>query len=169
MAASITPSPASASATPTSTACANVSFSTFLQDTKDIACAVGSTAGLPSSYKDTLKKCCKSAPVESYENDCALYCLSVDQTVADLQKCFQEGGVSPQLIFCSGNSTATATGKPSGTQGGSRSGSPSGAESGASSSSAAAAVLRAPTQGLSKAGMGVAAMIFVSAVFGALL
>ncbi|KAF2680096.1 hypothetical protein K458DRAFT_256512, partial [Lentithecium fluviatile CBS 122367] len=169
----------SAVATPTSTACATVKFDTFLQDTKDIACAVGSTSGIPSNYGDILKDCCKTAPVESYENACALYCLSVDQSVADLQKCFQEGGVSPQLIFCSGNSTATATGKPSGTSSssgssGSGSGSPSGTSgtSGTASGSGspgAAAVLGAPTQGISKAGMGMAAMIVVSAIFGALL
>jgi hypothetical protein len=159
--------PSSAAATPTSTACATVNFSTFLQDTKDIACAVGSTSGIPSNYGDVLKGCCKSAPVESYGNGCALYCLSVDQSVADLQKCFQDGGVKPNVIFCSGNSTATATGKPSGTgSGASESGSQSGAPAG---SSAAAAILGTPTQGISKAGMGVAAMILVSAIFGTLL
>lgn len=79
--------------------------------------------------------------------------------------------MSPQLIFCSGNSTATATGKPSGTSSGageSGSGNPSGGASPGATTNAAV-VLGVPTQGVSKAGMGMAAMVVVSAIFGALL
>lgn len=164
----------SASATPTSTSCATADFSTFLQQTKDVACAVGSTAGLPSNYKDILKGCCKSAPVQSLSNDCALYCLSVEQSVADLQKCFQDGGVNPAWIFCSANNTATATSKPSASShsgSGTSSDTPSVTQSGAAASSShnAANVMGAPAQGVSKAGLGVVAMIGLSAVFGAFL
>jgi hypothetical protein len=154
---------AAASASPTS--CSAQSYSQF--PTKDIGCAVGGIKGFPSSYRDTLKKCCKSAPVESWANDCALYCLSVDQPIADLQKCWQDGGVNPAEIFCSGNNTATATGKPS-SSGGASGSKTSGGTPGATSNAAAPGSV-APVVGMSKAGMGMAAMLLVSAVFGVLL
>lgn len=166
--------PSSAAATPTNTACTTAYISSYIQQTKDIACAVPN-ANQPSNFKDVVKGCCKSAPVESIQNDCGLWCLLVDQSVADLNKCFQEGGLNPASIYCNGNTTATATSKPSESSGASQSGSgsstPSSTESGAAASKSpnAANVVGAPVQGVSKAGLGMAAMIAVSAIFGAFL
>ncbi|KAJ4341791.1 hypothetical protein N0V87_001454, partial [Didymella glomerata] len=99
-------SSAAASATPSS--CATVDFSKF--PTSDIACAVGSTtASLASNTSSVFKECCKSAPVESFNGDCGYYCLSVQQSVSELQSCFMENGIKPGTIFCNGNNTATAT------------------------------------------------------------
>lgn len=156
----------SALATPSSSSCSTADFTQF--PTKDVACAVGSVNGIPSNTSDVLSSCCKSAPVEQFNGDCGYYCLSVDQSVGDLQKCFQEGGVNPSTIFCSGNNTATATGKPSATSSGSStSGSTTGPSGSAQSTGAAPAVL-AP-QSVSKAGLGMLGMIVVSAFAGALL
>lgn len=151
-------------ASPTASAgsCANRDFSRF--PTNDVACAVGSVNGVPSNTSDVFRKYCKSAPVEQFNGDCGYYCLSVQQSVADLQKCFQEGGVNAAQIFCNGNNTATATGTPSG--GASRtsgtSGSPTGTGAGSGGNNSGAA-------GMSKAGLGMLGMVFVSAMAGALL
>lgn len=98
-------------ASPTGSTCASANYNQY--PATDVFCAVASTQGLPSNYSDILGNCCKDAPVEKYADDCALYCLVVGQSVADINKCFQDGGVEPQLIVCNGNNTATATGTPS--------------------------------------------------------
>jgi hypothetical protein len=97
--------------------------------------------------------------VESFPGACGYYCLSVQQTVAELQKCFMDGGVRPATIFCNGNNTATATGKQSG--GASATSSGKGA-SGTGSTGAGAAL------SVSKAGLGMLGMIVVSAFASAL-
>ncbi|KZM28187.1 uncharacterized protein EKO05_0001618 [Ascochyta rabiei] len=163
-------SSAVASATPSGASCATADFTQF--PTQDIACAVGSTtSNLASNASSVLKDCCKSAPVESFNGDCGYYCLSVQQSVSDLQSCFMENGIAPGTIFCNGNNTATATGTPTGgpssTASGTR-GSSSGTSSpGASGSTGAAAGIVVPQA--SKAGLGVLAMIVVSAFAGAML
>ena len=72
---------------------------------RDASCAVPNK----DSYPDTLKSCANGAPVEPYDNDCALYALAHEQSVADLTKCLYDGGVAYQDVFCFGNTTATAT------------------------------------------------------------
>ncbi|PVH98769.1 hypothetical protein DM02DRAFT_657010 [Periconia macrospinosa] len=167
----------SLSTTPSATTSANAACATQnLSDfpTQDNGCAVGGHNGLPSAYNDALKKCCKSAPVESWANNCSAYCLAVDQSVADLIKCYQDNGVNAGEIFCRGNNTATATGKPSqasSSSGGN--GQPSstsaggqgngGGNGGGNGQNGAVAV------GVSKAGLGMVAMVFVSAIFGMVL
>lgn len=131
--------------------------------TQDIACAVAyaSPNGLPSSYSDLMKGCCKDAPVESYAGNCGLYCLSVGQSVADLTACFQGTGINPGYIMCNGNLTATATGKPD------RKSRPTGDAANPGQSSSVAAALR-PQERFSKAGLGMLAMLILSAATGAL-
>jgi hypothetical protein len=159
----------SSAASPSSSACGATSFSEF--PTKDAACAVGGTSGVPNNYSDILKGCCKDAPVESWGNGCALWCLAADQSIADLQKCWQDGGVKAGSIFCNQANNATATGEVSGTSssgGAEETGSQTsgGASSSTNTPGAAPAVV---PQGVSKAGLGMLAMIMGSAVFGALL
>jgi hypothetical protein len=111
-----------------------------------------------------MSKCCKSAPVEAFNGDCGHYCLSVQQSVADLQKCFMDGGVSPSNIFCNGQQTQTATGTPSRTGGGA---SKTGGAGASESTGAAPAV--GTQQGMSKMGMSVLGMVVVSVFAGAML
>lgn len=153
-------------ASPTPSSCANADFTRF--PTSDIACAVGSVSGIPSNTSSVFQNCCKSAPVEPFNGPCGYYCLAVQQSVADLQKCFQDGGVNPGSIFCNGNNSATATATPTSSARstgvtGSATGSPRPSGSGAPGDTGAAA------QGVSKAGLGMLCMIFVSAMAGAML
>lgn len=154
----------SSAASPSNTACTTSAFSKF--PTADAACAVGGTSGVPSNYADILKGCCKSAPVESWNSGCALWCLAADQSIADLQKCWQDGGVAAGGIFCNQPNNATATEKPSGTGSGTKQTGSGGASS--STSSPGAAPVTVP-KGVSKAGLGMLAVVLGSAVFGALL
>ncbi|KAF2274526.1 uncharacterized protein EI97DRAFT_402079 [Westerdykella ornata] len=156
----------SAASNPTGATCATQPYSQL--PTNDVACAVAhaSAEGLPSNYTSLMESCCKKAPVEKFANDCGLYCLSIDQSVADLTRCFQDAGIQPGWIFCNGNNTAsaTATGAPSKTGGG------AGATGGATGTgeprqTGAAGVVNV-RQSVSKAGLGVVAMLVVSAVFG---
>ncbi|EAT85841.1 hypothetical protein HBI56_144550 [Parastagonospora nodorum] len=142
-----------------SSSCSTADFTRF--PSADIACAVGSISGLPSNTTDVMSKCCKSAPVEAFNGDCGHYCLSVQQSVADLQKCFMEGGVGPSNIFCNGQQTQTATGTPS------RTGGSASKTDGANASTGAAPGL--VVQGVSKMGMGALGMLVVSFFAGAML
>lgn len=158
----------SAGPSPSSSSCASADFTRF--PTTDVACAVGSVQGIPSNTSDAFKTCCKSAPVEQFNGACGYYCLSVQQTVAELQKCFQDNGVSPGSIFCNSNNTATATGRPSG--GASASATTSRGASGTSSAGAGQSTGAAPVvvpHGVSKAGLGMLGMLVVSVFAGAML
>ena len=154
----------SAAAPSSSNACTTTTFSEF--PVKDAACAVGGTSGYPDSYKNVLKGCCKDAPVESWGNNCALYCLSVDQSIAELQQCWQNGGVRPGDIFCNGVQNSTATSTPTKTNGG---GAKEMGGSAASSTNSPGAAYAVVPQGPTKAGLGMLAVILGSTVFGALL
>ncbi|KAF2856323.1 hypothetical protein T440DRAFT_105439 [Plenodomus tracheiphilus IPT5] len=162
-------SSALSSAAPTSTSNPSCSTADFTQfPTSDIACAIGSTSALPSNTSSTLSSCCKSAPVEKFNGNCGYYCLSVQQTVAELQACFMEGGVNPGSIFCSGNNTASATGTPTGSAGGSRVSASGTGVPGSRESTGVGAVVNAP-QGVGKAGLGMLGMVVVSVIAGAFL
>lgn len=158
-------SSALASATPSGASCASADFTQF--PTKDIACAVGGTSGsLASNVTDVFDKCCKDAPVESFNGECGYYCLSVKQSVSDLQNCFMKEGINPGSIFCNGNNSATATSEPTKKGSPTKSGSStSGTAADGESESSAATVRR----GVSKTGLGVLAMCVVSVFAGAML
>ncbi|KAF1939541.1 hypothetical protein EJ02DRAFT_352031 [Clathrospora elynae] len=151
----------SAAPTASSASCSTADFTQF--PSQDVFCAVGSTTGVPSNTSDVLSSCCKTAPVEHFNGDCGYYCLSVQQTVADLQACFMDGGVNPSTIFCSGNNTASATSTP--TQSGSGS---HGTGTNAPGKTGAAPVVLVPLS-VSKAGLGMLGMIVISAFAGAML
>ena len=86
---------------PTSTVCAN------LYDTPnhDAVCAMPYSA----NHTKLMSTCCKEADVISYYDNCGLYCLAIDQSVADLTKCLYDNGAAWEDVFCRGNKTATAT------------------------------------------------------------
>ncbi|KAK2757940.1 hypothetical protein FQN54_004346 [Arachnomyces sp. PD_36] len=80
-----------------------------------------SSCAIPTSdkYTSLMEKCCGSAPVTTYDNDCASYCLAIDQTVKELTDCLYDDGkgVAWQNVWCSGGVNDTATGKPTSTEG----------------------------------------------------
>jgi hypothetical protein len=142
---------------PTPNSCSTADFTVF--PTADIACAIGSTSGVPSNTSSVFQQCCKSASVEPFNGDCGYYCLSIDQSVAELQACFQEKGARPADIFCNGNQTskATGTGKPS-------SASQTGSAGARPSTGAAARV--GGNVGVSKMGLSVVGMFVASVLAG---
>lgn len=87
--------------------------------------------------------------------------------MAELQACFMEGGVSPASIFCSGNNTASATGRPSATGSGAGA-SASATGAGESGGSTGAGVVVKP-MGVGKTGLGMLGMVVASVIAGALL
>ncbi|KAI4661234.1 uncharacterized protein J4E79_005046 [Alternaria viburni] len=146
----------------TSTSCTTADFSVF--PTQDIFCGVGSTTGVASNTSSALKQCCKDAPVEEFNGSCGYYCLSYEQTVADLRTCFMDNGVNPRDILCSGNNTASATGTPSG--GASRTGSSGPDATGEDGKPDTGAAVHV---GVSKTAVGMLGMLVMSAFAGALL
>ncbi|KAF2745219.1 hypothetical protein M011DRAFT_380309, partial [Sporormia fimetaria CBS 119925] len=78
--------------------------------TFDIACAVGSIEGVPSSYQGLMEKCCNPAPVVSHANGCGFYCLAANKPILDLTICFMDAGIRPDTILCNGAEDARASG-----------------------------------------------------------
>ncbi|KAF4825289.1 hypothetical protein CGCTS75_v009687 [Colletotrichum tropicale] len=165
----------SSGAAATSTAiCSSNLFNTPIQD---------SNCAMPygSNHTDIMKACCKDADIVSYYDNCGIYCLAIDQTVAELTKCLFDNGAPDTGVFCRGNvsSSATATGNSDppasagasivASGGGSRESSTSGSGSSSSSSSSANAApgVYAPA-GVSTLGMTIGALLLSAATFGAL-
>ncbi|RJE20169.1 hypothetical protein PHISCL_07486 [Aspergillus sclerotialis] len=133
---------------------------------KDVACAA------PVQEKtDAFDKCCKSAPIEKYNDGCNMYCLALGQSQHDLSSCLTKNGIRDGQVFCNtGNATASATSSPTSTRETSSSTSTStstssstSSGSGASETSEGAAVMNQP---VSKGGLGLLAMMFCSALLG---
>ncbi|KAK2739286.1 hypothetical protein FQN57_006621 [Myotisia sp. PD_48] len=72
---------------------------------EDAACAIPNKG----DNDDLMEKCCKSASVQSYNNDCALYCLARDQSVKDLTDCLYNNKLPWADVWCNGVQNATAT------------------------------------------------------------
>ncbi|KAF9876764.1 hypothetical protein CkaCkLH20_05610 [Colletotrichum karsti] len=166
----------SAAAAPTATSICSANL--YDSPTQDSNCAMP----YGGNHTDIMKKCCKNADIVSYYDNCGLYCLALDQTVADLTKCLYDNGAADNAVFCRGNTTSSATGSANGqppasasasvvVTGGSSSGdsSKTGSASGGSSTSSgnAAAGLYAPS-GVSTLGLTVGALLLSAATFGAL-
>lgn len=138
----------------------------------DTACAV--PAG--GNHTDVMSQCCKTADVVSYNDDCGLYCLALDQTVDDITECLFSNGIAWQDGFCSGtgndtatateNSSPTATGASvvSGASGASKTGSSSSSSSTSDSDSSAAV----PVRGISALGVTVSGLLLSSVMLGVL-
>ncbi|KAJ4268975.1 hypothetical protein NW762_003046 [Fusarium torreyae] len=83
------------------TACTNV----YDTPNQDNVCAM--------QYKDNhteiMQQCCGDAKIVSYYNECGLYCVALDQTIVELQKCLFDNGAPWEGVFCSGNKKTTKT------------------------------------------------------------
>lgn len=62
-------------------------------------------------YFSYMSSCCGDASIVSYDDDCGIYCVALDQTISDLIECLMEEGAEkkPQDVFCSGNTTESKT------------------------------------------------------------
>ena len=164
-----------ASAAATSTACTG----SMVYDipVQDASCAIASGG----NHTDIMSQCCGSADVVSYDNNCGLYCLAIDQTVTDITDCMFDNGASYSEVFCrgTGNATASATASDTLASGASvvASGSGSSASqtgdstssgSSSSSSSASSAAGVAPLSGFSATGFAISGLLFSSVLLGAL-
>ncbi|KAL2022595.1 hypothetical protein VTK56DRAFT_4939 [Thermocarpiscus australiensis] len=171
----------SASASATSTSCTgNLLYDIPVQDA---SCAMP----YGGNHTDIMAKCCGSADVVSYYNNCGLYCLAQGQTVAELTACLFKEGAASNEVFCRGNTTASATGTVtslpatasasvvatggSGTKtSGGTSGTASATGSGASSTTSHNAAPRSsvPSLGNGLTGLAIAALLISATAFGAL-
>ncbi|KAL2866927.1 uncharacterized protein BJX67DRAFT_354413 [Aspergillus lucknowensis] len=132
---------------------------------QDAACGLSNTG----NNTDIMTKCCRDADVEKYNDDCGLYCLAQGQNIGDLSSCIQGNGVNPSEIFCRGNMTATAT-APAPSQTDDNDGddddedaTPTDDDDDGAEPTGAAVRLGQP---VSKAGLGLLAMLFSSAFMG---
>lgn len=139
---------------------------------KDVACAV--PAG--GNHTEVMAKCCKDADVVSYNGDCGLYCLALDQSVGDITSCLYSNGVAWGDPFCSGetNETATATENSSPTatgasvvSGGADSASKTGDSASSSSTGDSDSSAAAPVRGMSALGVTVSGLLLSSLLLGA--
>lgn len=89
--------------TTASSACASKLYDIPVQDA---SCA------LPyrGNHTDIMAACCGSASVIAYYDNCGLFCLAQGQTVHELTECLFAHGAPYSKVFCSGNTTAEATG-----------------------------------------------------------
>ncbi|KAL4917870.1 hypothetical protein BDW62DRAFT_201421 [Aspergillus aurantiobrunneus] len=75
---------------------------------KDAAC------GMPNNkdkdYESLFSRCAAPAAVRTYHDDCALYAPALDQSVQDLTDCLYGAGVEWEDVWCSGDTTASASG-----------------------------------------------------------
>ncbi|KAJ5860244.1 uncharacterized protein N7529_007554 [Penicillium soppii] len=135
---------------------------------KDAAC------GIPNSdkYEGYLSKCAKSVGVTSYNNDCAIYALAVDQSVQDLTDCLYDAGVKWKDVWCYGstNATATAASYPTSKETSSalstdKKKSSTSTSSSATSTSTSGATVTLPNAHTSLKGVMVLSTLFVGAVF----
>lgn len=146
--------------TTASSAAATCTGNRWVLPVQDAAC------GLPNSgnYSAVMDKCCGPAKVTKYDDDCGLYCLAQKQTVKELLNCIEDNSASTVHgeVFCSGNMTASATAALPSTTGSDSTGTATGTGATASSTGENAAV--AMKQPLSKGGLGVLAVLGVSAL-----
>ncbi|KAL4875438.1 hypothetical protein BJY04DRAFT_223997 [Aspergillus karnatakaensis] len=148
-------------------------ISSWILPVNDAACGLINSGG---NYSQIMDSCCADADVESFNDDCGIYCLAQGQSVGDLLSCIEDKGATPGDFFCSGNLTATAT-APAPTQTGdndndddddddndndSDDASPTSDDDDPEPTGAAARL----SQPVSKTGLGVLAMLFASALFG---
>ncbi|KAL5340927.1 hypothetical protein BJX70DRAFT_396309 [Aspergillus crustosus] len=142
--------------------------SSWILPVQDAACALVNSGGNSSTILD---RCCADADVESFNDDCGLYCLAQGQNVGDLLSCIEDGGATPGQFFCSGNMTATATAPAPSATGDNDNDDDNDDDDDASPTSDAedggptGAAVRL-NQPVSKTGLGVLAMLFASAFLG---
>lgn len=131
---------------------------------RDAACATFAKG----NYSDVMQHCCHSAPVRTYDNDCAIYCLAVDQTIGDLTRCMFSHGIAYDEGFCNkGNTSAMATFSPKATNTRASSASISTSTStGSSTSSMGTSGANVLVQPVSRSGLGVLGLVFCSVLLG---
>ncbi|KAL4965295.1 uncharacterized protein BDV14DRAFT_199992 [Aspergillus stella-maris] len=152
------------SSTSTSTAAAaTCTGNAWVLPVQDVACAVTSVS---DNYTTIMNECCKDATVENYNDDCGLYCLAQGQTGQELLDCISDQGATDGDFFCGGRLNETSS-EPTPTSDDDDEDSDDASSThdadAADTTDNAAVHLGQP---VNKAGLGVLAMLVVSAVMG---
>ncbi|KAL4942089.1 hypothetical protein BDV06DRAFT_193097 [Aspergillus oleicola] len=154
------------SSTSTSTAAASTcTGNSWVLPVQDVACALNRVS---DNYTSIMDECCKDADVEQYNDGCGLYCLAQGQTGQELLDCIADNGATNGEFFCGGNLTQTASAPaPTSTsddddEDSDDASSTDSADSPDTTDNAAVHL----GQPVNKAGLGVLAMLVVSAVMG---
>ncbi|KAL4954290.1 hypothetical protein BDW69DRAFT_142616 [Aspergillus filifer] len=153
------------SSTSTSTAAApTCTGNAWVLPVQDVACALTSTS---DNYTSIMDECCKDATVEHYNDGCGLYCLAQGQTGQELLECIADHGATDGDFFCGGRLNETSS-EPTPTSTDDDDEDSDDASSTDSADAADTTDNAAGTLGqpVNKAGLGVLAMLFVSAVMG---
>jgi hypothetical protein len=154
--------------------------------TLDAACGV-----VHSDISDKImKQCCGAADIVSIDNGCASYCLAQGKDIGELSKCLYKNGFTGNSVYCNKPETATATGVLSttttstgtastgssgstatgtaATKTGTASTSGTGTATGTSATASTTTGAAVPAAKMSTGGVGVLALLFCSALFGAM-
>lgn len=127
--------------------------------TTDVACGARLTDDMSSVFDE----CCKGDGPVKYNNDCGIYCLAQGQTVSELSSCLMSKSNNYGGVFCN-NSKPNATATEAATTTESTASGASGTSTTTSTSTSTnAAVVHTP---VSKAGLGVVAMLVCSTLMG---
>lgn len=149
---SLTTTALSTTSTSTSTCNAKV----YEIPTNDASCAAKLSGNMSTVFDD----CCKGDAPVKYNNDCGIYCLAQGQTVEELSSCLMSKSNNYRDVFCLGKQNATATASATTTMA-----TATGTATGTGTTTGTnAAVLGQP---VSKAGLGVLAMLVCSVFMGA--
>lgn len=162
------------STTSSTSAAASCTGNAWVLPVQDVACAVKTDTG---NYSSIMEKCCGVAEVQSYNDDCGLFCLAQGQDGNALLDCIGSNGAEDGDYFCGGNLTQTATAPvPSPTGDDSDNDNDNDNDNDASDATSTGdaseptntdnAGVRLQDKVVSTSGLGVLAMVFCSAVFG---
>ncbi|KAJ5624804.1 hypothetical protein N7510_001113 [Penicillium lagena] len=127
----------------------------------DPACASRITGNITDVFND----CCGQATPHTYANDCSIYCLAQGQDIDKLRSCLQTKSDNHHDVFCNtANASATATDVGVGNTSATKAPKATKTSSGSSVSHTENAALA--NQPVSKADLGVVALVFCSALMG---
>ncbi|QKX60263.1 uncharacterized protein TRUGW13939_07406 [Talaromyces rugulosus] len=158
---------------------------TYEIPTQDAACGA-----VHSDISDKImKQCCGDADIVSIDGGCASYCLAQGKDVGELSKCLYSNGFTGNSVYCNKPQTATATGTGTGTGTATSTGSSgstatgtaatttttgtattsgTGTATGTSATASTTTGAAVPVAKVSTGGVGVLALLFCSALFGAM-
>ncbi|KAF5651400.1 uncharacterized protein FTJAE_147 [Fusarium tjaetaba] len=61
------------------------------------------------NHTEIMTKCCGTADIVSYYDNCGIYCLASNKNVSQIVKCLYENGAAWEDVFCKGSGTASGT------------------------------------------------------------
>ncbi|BCS27764.1 uncharacterized protein APUU_60812A [Aspergillus puulaauensis] len=96
------------STTTTASASACTGAAMYELPIKDAAC--GTPNNKDKDYESLFSSCAAPAAVRTYHDDCALFAPALDQSIQSLTDCLYDAGVKWEDVWCTGNTSASASG-----------------------------------------------------------